>query len=82
MKNHMILFDEPEESLHSSWQTHLMPILRRCIKSNNCQFILATHPPKLFLLYTKTKYLFFRDEQENVKVGNCFNPADMYIHTH
>ena len=47
MKGRVILMDEPDSSLHPSWQTYLLPILRRCAEENDCQFILATHSPQI-----------------------------------
>ena len=46
-RGRVILMDEPEESLHPSWQSYLLPVLRRCAKGNDCQFVLATHSPQI-----------------------------------
>lgn len=40
MKGHVILIDEPESSLHPSWQSRLVPILRRCAKSMTVRLFL------------------------------------------
>lgn len=72
MKEHVILIDEPEDSLHPSWQTRLVPILRRCAKNNDCQVILATHSPQLIASVRKEEIrIFIRDENDHVKVGTC-----------
>lgn len=47
VKGRVILMDEPESSLHPSWQGYLLPVLRRCAEANDCQFILATHSPQI-----------------------------------
>ena len=47
MKGRVILMDEPESSLHPSWQGYLLPVLRRCAEANDCQFILATYSPQI-----------------------------------
>lgn len=72
MKEHIILIDEPESSLHPSWQTRLVPILRRCAKNNDCQIILATHSPQIIASVRKEEIrIFSRDEQGDVRVGVC-----------
>lgn len=72
MKGHVILIDEPEGSLHPSWQTRLVPILRRCAENNDCQIILATHSPQIIASVRKEEIrIFTRDEQGYVKVGTC-----------
>lgn len=43
----VVLFDEPEDSLHPAWQRELLPALRRAAKENDCQIILATHSPHI-----------------------------------
>lgn len=72
MKGHVILIDEPESSLHPSWQTRLVSILRRCAKSNDCQIILATHSPQIIASVRKEEIrIFTRDDEGYVKVGTC-----------
>lgn len=72
MKEHVILIDEPEDSLHPSWQAHLIPILRRCAKSNDCQIILATHSPQIIASVRKEEIrIFTRGNDGYVKVGTC-----------
>ncbi|MBB3187681.1 AAA family ATPase [Microbacter margulisiae] len=43
---YVLLMDEPEISLHISWQQDLIKILREL--NPNCQLIIATHSPSLF----------------------------------
>lgn len=38
--------DEPEISLHLSWQRQLVDVLRRM--NPNCQLIITTHSPSIF----------------------------------
>lgn len=72
MKGHVVLIDEPEDSLHPSWQARLVPILRRCVESNDCQVILATHSPQIIASVRKEEIrVFVRDEGGHVKVGAC-----------
>lgn len=72
MNGHIILFDEPEESLHPSWQNRLIPILRKCSEDNGCQFIIATHSPQIISAARKEEIrILKRDESGFVKAGSC-----------
>lgn len=74
MKGHVILIDEPEDSLHPSWQTRLIPILRRCAQINDCQFILATHSPQIISSVRKEEIrVFKRGDSGYVKLGVCMD---------
>lgn len=42
-----ILIDEPEFSLHPSWQNKIVSVLELYAKEYNCQIILATHSPQI-----------------------------------
>ncbi|MDR0681494.1 MAG: AAA family ATPase [Dysgonamonadaceae bacterium] len=42
----IVLMDEPELSLHVSWQQQLIDIIRKL--NPNCQIIIATHSPSIF----------------------------------
>lgn len=44
-KDKLILIDEPELSLHPSWQNRVLKIYENFAKINNNQIILATHSP-------------------------------------
>jgi Predicted ATPase len=72
MRDKVILMDEPEESLHPSWQINLVPVLRRCAKENNCQFILATHSPQIISsVKAEELRLLVRDENSNIRSITC-----------
>jgi len=43
----VILIDEPELSLHPSWQNKVLKIYENFAKQNNCQIIIATHSPHI-----------------------------------
>lgn len=45
-KPYVLLMDEPEISLHISWQQDLIEIIRTL--NPNCQLIIATHSPSIF----------------------------------
>ncbi|MDH6343385.1 putative ATP-binding protein involved in virulence [Parabacteroides sp. PFB2-12] len=72
MKGKVILMDEPEESLHPSWQSNLIPVLRRCAKENDCQFIIATHSPQIISsVHTEELRLLVRTEEGTIKAMEC-----------
>lgn len=72
MKEHIILIDEPESSLHPSWQTRILPVLRRCAETNNCQIIVATQSPQVIASAHRDEIRFFvRDDNGNVKAEVC-----------
>lgn len=74
MKGHVILFDEPEESLHPSWQNRLVPILRKCAKDNDCQFIIATHSPQIISAARKEEIrILKRNDKGVVQAGTCMD---------
>ncbi len=45
--NSLILIDEPEVSLHISWQQSFIDDLREIIKLNNLEALIATHSPDI-----------------------------------
>ncbi len=46
-KDKVILIDEPELSLHPSWQNKILSVYERLAEKNNCQIIIATHSPHI-----------------------------------
>ena len=47
IKDSVILIDEPELSLHPSWQNKILKLYEQFAKENNCQIIIATHSPHI-----------------------------------
>lgn len=47
IKDSVILIDEPEISLHPSWQNRIVKIYKNFAKQNNNQIIIATHSPQI-----------------------------------
>jgi predicted ATP-binding protein involved in virulence len=69
IKNKVVLIDEPELSLHPSWQNKILKVYETFAKENNCQIIIATHSPHI-IGSAKNEYLRllkFNDEN-NVEV--------------
>jgi len=58
-KASILLMDEPEISLHISWQDHLIALIRKL--NPNCQLILTTHSPNIFANGWEDKIVFIQD---------------------
>ncbi len=72
MKGRVILMDEPDGSLHPSWQSYLLPILRRCAEEKDSQFILATHSPQIISsAYQNEIRLLTRDADGFIRAKYC-----------
>ncbi len=56
IKDSVILIDEPELSLHPSWQNKILKLYENFAKENNCQIIIATHSPHI-IGSAKSEYL-------------------------
>lgn len=69
VNNTVILIDEPELSLHPSWQSKVLKIYENFAKEYNCQIIIATHSPHIIgsAQNESVKLLTF-DENHHVKV--------------
>ena len=55
----VLLMDEPEISLHISWQDCLVGLIRQL--NPNCQLILTTHSPNIFANGWEDKIVFIQD---------------------
>lgn len=55
----VLLMDEPEISLHISWQDSLVSMLRKL--NPNCQLIITTHSPNIFANGWEDKIVFLED---------------------
>ncbi len=58
-KPNILLMDEPEISLHISWQDKLVGLIRKL--NPNCQLILTTHSPNIFVNGWEDKIVFLQD---------------------
>jgi len=70
-KDKIILIDEPELSLHPSWQNKVLKIYENFALKNSCQIIIATHSPHI-IGSAKNEYLRFlqKDKKGNIEVIN------------
>lgn len=71
MAQRVILMDEPESSLHPSWQSYLLPVLRRCVQRNGCQFILATHSPQIISSTRNEEIRVLSRDESGAVVAEC-----------
>jgi len=69
LKNKIILIDEPELSLHPSWQNRVLKLYENFAFNNNCQIIIATHSPHI-IGSAKNDYLrvLRRNDNGEIKV--------------
>lgn len=58
-KPNILIMDEPEVSLHISWQDQLIKLIRKL--NPNCQLIVATHSPNIFANGWEDKIVFIED---------------------
>ena len=72
-QNEVILIDEPEESLHPSWQYRIAPLYQKFADDNNCQIILATHSPQIISYVKAEQIRLLRNNDGKVQVINDFD---------
>jgi len=71
-KNKVILIDEPELSLHPSWQNKILSVYEKLAKQNDCQIIIATHSPHI-IGSAKSEYIRLLVKEDNkIKVVDNF----------
>ena len=82
IKDSIILIDEPELSLHPSWQNKVLKLYENFAKANNCQIIIATHSPHI-IAHTPHKYLRFLIEENGEIISKelTSTPLDRDINT-
>lgn len=66
INNKIILIDEPELSLHPSWQNKVLNLYETFAIQNNCQIILATHSPHI-IASAKNEYVRILTKNEETK---------------
>jgi len=63
-KDKVILIDEPELSLHPSWQNKVLKIYENFALKNSCQIIIATHSPHI-IGSAKPEYIRLLKKEDN-----------------
>lgn len=77
-QNSLIMVDEPETSLHPTWQQEVLKLYNN-IPGNN-QVILVTHSPHI-IASIQPDNLFVLNMNEEKKTVECFNARDKGFHT-
>jgi len=77
-ENSIIMVDEPETSLHPTWQQEVLKLYNN-IPGNN-QVILVTHSPHIIASIPPDN-LFVLSVNEEKKTVDCFNARDKGLHT-
>ncbi len=75
-KDKVILIDEPELSLHPSWQNKVLKIYENFALKNNCQIIIATHSPHI-IGSAKNEYLRFLIKEDNKIIVKQLNSSPL-----
>ncbi len=66
-KNSIIMIDEPEISLHPSWQNRIVKLYKSFAKQNNNQIIIATHSPQIVASTPKESLRILAKENNAIK---------------
>ena len=75
IKDSIILIDEPESSLHPTWQARIVQVYAKIAKENNNQIIFATHSPHIVSSVRKEQIRILVKEDNTIRVINQFNGA-------
>ena len=75
--NKIILIDEPELSLHPSWQNQVLKIYEDFAINHNCQIIIATHSPHI-IGSAKNEYIRVLRKNENDEIEVIDNFSKSY----
>lgn len=67
-KEQIILIDEPETSLHPSWQQSILKVYENIAKEGNNQLIIATHSPHIISSAKKESVKILVNIDGNIKV--------------
>jgi predicted ATPase len=78
--NALILIDEPEISLHPSWQEKFMSLLMTVFSDyNGCHFIIATHSPQIVSrLASENCFITIMGENKMYSASEYFNRSADY----
>jgi len=85
VNNSIILVDEPEVSLHPTWQQKIVKVFQSIGKNN--QIIFATHSPHILASVDINSLRFFTIKNNRIKISTCDNipvgnnaPIDVILH--
>ena len=69
-KDSVILIDEPEISLHPTWQSHILKVYKNLANEFNNQVIIATHSAQLIASTPKESLIILTKEDGKIKANN------------
>ncbi len=75
ISNSIILFDEPEDSLHPNWQFEIVNILTKIAIEKNCQIVLATHSPFIVGSINQENIKLLVNDNNKIKVIENFTKS-------
>jgi len=67
-KRCIILVDEPEESLHPSWQTKIVTLYQKYSEENDCLVVIATHSPFILSAVKSEQIRLLKRTPEGIKI--------------
>ena len=73
IKDRVILIDEPEESIHPSWQYRIAPLYQKFAEKNDCQIILATHSPQIISSVKAEQIRLLKNYDGKIQVVSDFD---------
>jgi len=77
-QNSLIMVDEPENSLHPTWQREVVKLYQNA--GSNNQVILATHSPHIIASVDPKNIFLLYVNQETQKI-ECINAAKAHLHS-
>ena len=72
VKNHIILIDEPESSLHPNWQNRIARIYQEFADKNDNQVVLATHSPHIVASVRKEQIRVLAKDGQTIRAIKNF----------
>ncbi len=78
-QNSIIMVDEPETSLHPTWQQEVLKLYDNI--SGNNQVILVTHSPHIIASIHPENLFILHHNDDAEKMVECFNAKDKGLHT-
>ncbi|MEN8220601.1 MAG: AAA family ATPase [Pseudomonadota bacterium] len=75
IKNSIILIDEPELSLHPTWQNNILQLYENLAENNNNQIILATHSPHILASAKSNSIRLLNLNKGKVEIFDSFDQS-------
>lgn len=77
IKDHVILIDNLEKSLHPVWQIRILSVLRSYAKSHDCQIMVITQSPLIIASAHKEEIRFFIRENDGFVKAKALNDSKL-----